>query len=198
MEWGGGGEGTRVRGSKNMGRRPSPRKLPRAPNMFKSGSESPARPPRSPPPPALPPVACGHSGSTSLPAPLHAPAAFLEALRRFAATGTFCIPFPGHLLSPAEILCLFLSPAQMPQPPGSLPASLPWEGPLCRLEALGHGPVFSLVSQPADRHLTTCLWGHTFLKGKDCVFCQHLKGGWHLWLSFRHPQGRPQRLAYPR
>lgn len=105
-----------------------------------------------------PPVACGHSGSTSLPAPLHAPAPFLEALRRFAATGTFCIPFPGHLLSPAEILCLFLSPAQMPQPPGSLPVSLPWEGPLCHLEALGHGPVFSLVSQlvewQAPNHLS--------------------------------------------
>lgn len=50
----------------------------------------------------------------------------------------------------------------------------------------------------SGRHLTICLWGHTFLKGKDCVFCQHLKGGRHLWHSFRHPQGRPQRLAYPR
>ena len=175
-----------------MGWRPSPLKLPMAPNMFKSGSDSPAWPPRSPRRQPYP------RGSTSLPAPLHTPAAFLEALLRFAATGTFCIPFPGHLLSPAEILCLFLSPAQMPQPLGSLPLSLPWEGPLCRLEALGHGPVFSLVSQPVDWHLTVCLWGHTFLKGKDCVFCQHLKGGRHLWHSFWHPQGQPQCLAYPR
>ena len=59
---------------------------------------------------------------------------------------TWLHPIPGHLLSPAEILRLFLSPAQM--------LSLREASPV---PASGRAPsaasVFSLASQPVDWHL---------------------------------------------
>lgn len=94
-------------------------------------------PPRPPPPPSM---AC--STDTACLSPLLCTSHWLS----LKPSCTWLHPIPGHLLSPAEILRLFHSPAQM--------LSL---REACPDPASGRAPsaasVFSLASQPVDWHL---------------------------------------------